>query len=68
MQIPSSGDVSFARLKIVNNSWTAVPLEVLDEQHRRAAVGYAELGMYSEADTELNKIDPFFRAGPGPRR
>jgi tetratricopeptide (TPR) repeat protein len=41
-----------------------VPLEVLDEQHRQAAVGYVELGMYLEADAELDKIDPFCRAAP----
>ena len=41
-----------------------MPLEVLDEQHRRAAVGYVELGMYLEADAELDKIDPFCRATP----
>jgi hypothetical protein len=41
-----------------------VPLEILDERHRQAAVGYAELGMYLEADAELDKIDPFCRAAP----
>jgi hypothetical protein len=41
-----------------------VPLEVLDEQHRRAAIGYVELGMYLEADAELDKIDPLCRAAP----
>jgi tetratricopeptide (TPR) repeat protein len=41
-----------------------VPLEVLDERHRRAAVGYVELGMFLEAHAELDKIDPFCRAAP----
>jgi tetratricopeptide (TPR) repeat protein len=41
-----------------------VPLETLDERHRRTAVGYVELGMYLEADAELDKIDPFCRAAP----
>jgi len=42
----------------------SVPLEPPDQQHRQAATGYAELGMFSEADTELDKIDPFNRAAP----
>ena len=33
-------------------------------QHWQAAAGYAELGMFLEADTELDKIDPFNRAAP----
>ena len=41
-----------------------MPLEILDERHRQAAVGYVELGMYLEADAELDKIDPFCRAAP----
>jgi len=41
-----------------------VPLEILDERHRQAAVGYVELGMYLEANAELDKIDPFCRAAP----
>lgn len=41
-----------------------MPLEVLDERHRQAAAGYVELGMYLEADAELDKIDPFCRAAP----
>jgi len=41
-----------------------VPLEVLDEQHSQAAIGYVELGMYQEADAELDKIDPLCRAAP----
>jgi predicted Zn-dependent protease len=41
-----------------------VPLEALDQRHRQAAVGYVELGLYLEADAELDKIDPFCRAVP----
>jgi len=39
-----------------------VPLEPPDQQHWQAASGYVELGMFLEADTELDKIDPFNRA------
>jgi tetratricopeptide (TPR) repeat protein len=41
-----------------------VPLEPPDGQHCQAAAGYAELGMFLEADAELDKIDPFNRAAP----
>src|SRR5215471_18241361 len=41
-----------------------MPLEPPDHQHRQAAVGYAELGMFLEANSELDKIDPFNRAVP----
>jgi tetratricopeptide (TPR) repeat protein len=41
-----------------------VPLERPDWQYWQAAAGYAELGMFLEADTELDKIDPFNRAAP----
>lgn len=41
-----------------------VPLEQVDQQHCQAAAGYVELGMFLEADTELDKIDPFNRAAP----
>jgi hypothetical protein len=41
-----------------------VPLEQPDRQHWQAAAGYVELGMFLEADTELDKIDPFNRAAP----
>src|SRR5215468_4410821 len=41
-----------------------MPLEPPDQQHWQAAVGYAELGMFAEADSELDKIDPFCRALP----
>jgi len=41
-----------------------VPLERPDWQYWQAATGYAELGMFLEADTELDKIDPFNRAAP----
>jgi tetratricopeptide (TPR) repeat protein len=41
-----------------------VPLEPPDQHHWQAAVGYVELGMFTEADSELDKIDPFCRAVP----
>ena len=41
-----------------------MPLEQPDRQHWQAAAGYVELGMFLEADTELDKIDPFNRAAP----
>src|SRR5215831_9076005 len=41
-----------------------MPLEPPDKQYWQAAVGYAELGMFVEADTELDKINPFNRAAP----
>lgn len=40
-----------------------MPLEGID-QYLQAAIGYAELGMFEEADSELDKIDPFCRALP----
>jgi tetratricopeptide (TPR) repeat protein len=41
-----------------------VPLEQPDRQHCQAATGYVGLGMFLEANTELDKIDPFNRAAP----
>lgn len=41
-----------------------MPLEPPDQQYRQAAVGYVELGMFADADSELDKIDPFCRALP----
>jgi tetratricopeptide (TPR) repeat protein len=41
-----------------------VPLEQPDRQHCQAAAGYVELGMFLEANTELDNIDPFNRAAP----
>ena len=41
-----------------------MPLEQPDRQHCQAAAGYVELGMFLEANTELDKIDPFNRAAP----
>jgi tetratricopeptide (TPR) repeat protein len=35
-----------------------------ERQHCQAAAGYVELGMFLEANTELDKIDPFNRAAP----
>jgi tetratricopeptide (TPR) repeat protein len=41
-----------------------MPLEPPHQQYWQAAVGYVELGMFTEADSELDKIDPFCRAAP----
>ena len=41
-----------------------MPLEAPDHQYRRAAVGYVELGMFQDANDQLEKIDPFNRAAP----
>ena len=41
-----------------------MPLEQPDRQYCEAAAGYVELGMFLEANTELEKIDPFNRAAP----
>ena len=41
-----------------------MPLEAPDLQHWRAAVGYVELGMFQEANDQLENIDPFNRAAP----
>src|SRR5215471_2316893 len=41
-----------------------MPLEPPDQQHWQAAVGYVELGMFQDANEELEKIDPFNRAAP----
>ena len=39
-----------------------MPLEPPDQQHWQAAVGYVELGMFQEANEQLENIDPFNRA------
>ena len=41
-----------------------MPLEPADQQHWQSAVGYVELGMFVDANSELEKIDPFCRAAP----
>jgi tetratricopeptide (TPR) repeat protein len=41
-----------------------VPLEPPDQQYWQAAIGYVDLGMFVDADSELDKIDPFCRALP----
>jgi hypothetical protein len=33
-----------------------MPLEPPDQQHWQAAVGYVELGMYADANSELEKM------------
>jgi hypothetical protein len=41
-----------------------MPLEPPDQQYWQAAAGYVELGMFLEANMELDRIDPFNRAAP----
>src|SRR5262245_20253162 len=41
-----------------------MPLEAPDHQYWRAAVGYVELGMFQDANDQLEKIDPVNRAAP----
>jgi hypothetical protein len=41
-----------------------MPLEAPDHQYWRTAVGYVELGMFQEANYQLENIDPFNRAAP----
>ena len=41
-----------------------MPLEGPDQLHLRAAHGYIELGLFEEANAELEEIDPFYRHLP----
>jgi hypothetical protein len=41
-----------------------MPIEPPDKRFFEAGCGYAQLGMYLEANKELEKIDPFLRAAP----
>jgi len=41
-----------------------MPLSNPDQQHLRAAHGFIELGMFAEANAELEEIDPFCRHLP----
>lgn len=41
-----------------------MPLESPDQMHLRAAHGYIELGLFEEANGELEEIDPFCRHLP----
>jgi hypothetical protein len=41
-----------------------MPLEPPDRQHSEAALGYCELGMFEDANAELEEIDPLNRATP----
>jgi tetratricopeptide (TPR) repeat protein len=41
-----------------------MPLEPPDKHYWQAAIGYVELGMFAEADSQLDEIDPFNRAAP----
>ena len=39
-----------------------MPLEPPDQQYLQSEDGFIELGMFEEANEELEKIDPFVRA------
>src|SRR5438046_10761794 len=41
-----------------------MPLEPPDKEFFNAAVGYAQLGMFLEANEQLENIDPFNRVAP----
>ena len=41
-----------------------MPFERADQQHLGSAHGYIELGMFKEANAELEEIDPFCRSAP----
>ena len=41
-----------------------MPLESTDQKHLSAAEGFVALGMYLDADAELDNIDPLCRATP----
>jgi hypothetical protein len=41
-----------------------MPLEGSDQRHLQAAHGYIELGLFKEANAELEEIDAFFRHLP----
>jgi tetratricopeptide (TPR) repeat protein len=41
-----------------------MPLEPPDQKFFQAACGYAQLGMFLDANEELEKIDPYCRAAP----
>src|SRR5215472_16597389 len=41
-----------------------MPLESPDLQYWTAAIAYVELGMFQEANDQLENIDPFNRAAP----
>src|SRR6266850_1500379 len=41
-----------------------MPLEFLDQQHLQAAEGFLTLGMYEDANAELEEIDPFCKVLP----
>ena len=41
-----------------------MPLEPPDQKFFEAACGYAQLGMFLDANEELEKVDPYCRAAP----
>src|SRR5262249_34744431 len=56
--------VLFLRGNVTRITNATMPLEPPDQQHWIAAVGYVELGMFQEANDQLEKIDTFNRAAP----
>lgn len=42
----------------------AMPLEEREQRHVTAAQGFVELGMFVDADAELDRVDPFCRNLP----
>ena len=41
-----------------------MPLEPPDQKFFEAACGYAQLGMFLDANEELENVDPYYRAAP----
>jgi len=41
-----------------------MPLEPPDQQYWQCAIGYVELGMFADANSELERINPSCRAAP----
>ena len=41
-----------------------MPLESTDQRFFEAACGYAQLGMFLDANEELENVDPYYRAAP----
>lgn len=41
-----------------------MPLDTPDSNHCQAAIGYTELGMYEDANAELENVDPFNHTTP----
>ncbi len=58
------GHVESVLAFIISDLTAFVPLETRDQQHLRAAHGYIDLGMYIDANEELEKITPDVRHVP----